>query len=203
MNIGVDIDEVLAELTEAFLEYHNHTYGTSFKKKDMFSYAYHEVIGGTEEETKKKLMTFFDTDFFRNIKTVHGAKEAIALLAQKHKLSVITARPHFIRQQTEHLIESHFPKYFSTITLTNQWHGAGAKRYKSEVCKERKVSIMIDDSLYHAKDCAAQGIHVLLIDINYPWNHTSEKLPENIKRVQSWKEIITEINNYEKSNGRK
>jgi len=197
MNIGVDIDEVLAELTEAFLEYHNRTYGTSFKKKDMFSYSYHEVIGGTEEETRQKLLAFFNTDFFRNIKTVEGAKEAIALLAKKHQLSIITARPHFIRQQTEHLIESHFPKYFSSIILTNQWHGIGAKRSKSEVCKERKVSIMIDDSLHHAKDCAAQGIYVLLMDIDYPWNQATE-LPENIKRVHSWEEIVTEIDNYGK-----
>ena len=202
MNIGVDIDEVLAELTEAFLGYHNSLYGTKLKKKDMFSYSYHEVIGEKEEETRQKLLHFFNSDFFHNIKTVQGAQKAIALLAKEHKLSIITARPHFIRQQTEYLIENNFPTYFTSITLTNQWHGRGAKRSKSEVCKEMNVSIMIDDSLHHALDCASQGVYVLLMDINYPWNQTSEKLPENIKRVHSWKEIVAEIKSYGKNNGR-
>lgn len=201
MNIGVDIDEVLAELTEAFLAYHNHTYGTNLKKKDMFTYSYHEVIGETEKETRIKLLDFFNTDFFHNINTVNGAKRAIALLAKEHQLSVITARPQIIRRQTEQLIANNFPKYFSTITLTNQWHGVGKKRSKSEVCKEKNISIMIDDSLHHAKDCASKGIYVLLADFGYPWNQATE-LPENIKRVHSWKEIMTEINNYGKKHGR-
>lgn len=196
MNIGVDIDEVLAELTEAFLKYHNHTYETKLKKKDMFSYSYHEVIGDTEEEMKQKILKFFNTDFFHNIKTVSGAKRAIALLAKEHQLSVITARPHIIRPQTEQLITHHFPKHFSTINLTNQWHGEGQKRSKSEVCKEKNIAVMIEDSLYHARDCAAQGIYVLLVDFGYPWNQVSEKLPENIKRVHSWKEITEEIARY-------
>lgn len=202
MNIGVDIDEVLAELTEAFLEYHNDIYGTSFKKKDMFSYSYHKVIGGTEEEMRQKVLEFFNTEFFHNLKTVSGAKKAIALLAKKHQLSVITARPHVIRQQTEQLIARHFPKHFSSITLTNQWHGEGQRSFKSEVCKKKNISIMIEDSLHHAKDCAAQGIYVLLVDFKYPWNQTSEKLPENIKRVHSWKEIVEEIDRYGKNTRR-
>ena len=138
MNIGIDVDEVLAELVEAFLEYHNHTYGTKYTKKDMFSYSFHEVLGGTEEEAKLKILDFFATDFFCNLKLVAGAKEGIASLAEKHQLSIITARPHLIRQQTEQLIAEHFPNYFSNITLTNQWHGAGKKLRKSDVCTEKK-----------------------------------------------------------------
>jgi len=47
---------------------------------------------------------------------------------------------------------------------------------------------MIEDSPEQAKDCASNGIDVLLLD--RPWNQIA--LPENITRVRSWKEI-TEI----------
>lgn len=200
MHIGVDMDEVLVEHMEAFLDYHNYNYGTKLEKKDMFSYSLNKVIGGSDQETRKKLLHFFESDFFHNMKMVSGARTAIAQLAKEHQLSVVTARPLVIREQTEQFITHKFPSLFSSVNLTNQWHGVGEKRNKSEVCKEKKISIMIDDSLKHALDCASQGIYVLLADFNYPWNQTTEKLPENIKRVHSWKEIITEINNYGKNN---
>lgn len=202
MNIGIDVDEVLAEMVEAFLEYHNHTYGTNYVKKDMFSYSFHKVLGGTEEETKKKILDFFTTDFFYDLKLVAGAKEGIASLAKNYQLSVITARPHLIRQQTEQLIAKHFPNYFSTITHTNEWHGVGKALRKSEVCTEKNISVMVDDSLKHAIDCASKGIYVLLADFGYPWNQ-ADRLPKNVKRVHSWEEIVEEIARYEKSKSRR
>ena len=65
-----------------------------------------------------------------------------------------------------------------------------------------KISVMIDDSLKHARDCASQGVYVLLADFGYPWNQTA-KLPENIKRVHSWKEIVDEVARYETRHPRK
>lgn len=197
MNIGIDVDEVLADLVEAFLEYHNHNYGTNYAKKDMFSYSFHEVLGETEEEFKQKVLDFFTTDFFNNTRLVAGAKEGIASLAKKHQLYVITARPQLIRPQTEKLIAENFPNYFSTVTLTNEWHGAGKMIRKSEVCTEKNISIMVDDSLIHAHDCASKGVYVLLADFGYPWNRAGQ-LPKNIKRVHSWKEIVEEVAEYEK-----
>lgn len=202
MNIGVDIDEVLAELLESFLEYHNLKYKTNTKKKDMFAYSFREVFGGTEEENQQKVLDFFKSNHFHTIKPVKGALEIIKLLAPEHRLCIITARPHVIRQETEQWLSNHFPNSFHCINLTNQWHGVGEKQLKSQVGKKHKIDIMIDDSLHHALDCASQGIHVLLADFGYPWNK-SEKLPENIKRVRSWEEIIEEIESYGQKNGRK
>ena len=201
MNIGVDVDDVLAELMEAYLLYHNQHYNTKTQKKDMFTYSYREVFGGTEEENQQKVLKFFKTKYFQNIKPVLGAQKIIKELAKEHQLCIITARPHIIKQETEQWLSSHFADAFHCISLTNQWHGVGKKILKSEIGKQQKINIMIDDSLHHAKDCASQGIYVLLADFGYPWNQVSEKLPENIKRVHSWKEIVDEIARYGKENG--
>ncbi|MDO8511136.1 MAG: hypothetical protein Q7S55_03135 [Nanoarchaeota archaeon] len=202
MIIGVDIDEVLAELLEAYLRYYNQKYNTKTQKEEMFSYSFREVLGGTEEENQQNLLDFFKSEYFQNIKPVKGALKSINLLAQKHRLCIITARPHIIQKETEQWLLKHFPDDFHSINLTNQWHGKGEKQLKSEVGKKQNIQIMIDDSLQHALDCAAQGIYVLLADFSYPWNQTSEKLPENIKRVRSWEEIVAEINSYGKKHGR-
>lgn len=202
MNIGIDVDEVLAELLEAFLEYHNQNYNTKLQKKDMFSYSFHKVLGGTDKDTRKKLLDFFDTDLFHKIKPVPGSLKAVSKLVQEHQLCIITARPHIIRVQTEQWLQQHFPDCFQSVNLTNQWHGEGAKQLKSEIGRKKRIDIMIDDSLNHAQDCASQGIYTLLADFQYPWNK-AENLPENIKRVHSWKEIVTEINNYGRDNGRR
>ncbi len=203
MIIGIDIDEVLAELLEAYLKYHNQKYNTSAQKKDMFSYSFQEVFGGTEEETRQKVYDFFKSEHFQNIKPVKGALRTIKQLAKEHQLCIITARPHIIQKETEQWLAQHFPDCFQNITLTNQWHGSGGKEgLKSEIGKEKQIKIMIDDSLKHALDCASQGIYVLLADFDYPWNKT-EKLPENIKRVHSWEEIAEEIEKNGKEHGRK
>mgnify|MGYP001599086336 FL=1 len=170
MIIGIDVDEVLAEMLEAFLEFHNQNYKTALQKKDMFSYSFHEVIGGTDEETRKKLIAFFDTDLFQNIRPVQGSLEAISRLAKEHKLCIITARPNILRVQTERWLQQYFPDCFQSIDLTNQWHGEGSRKLKSEVGKKNKIDMMIDDSLHHAQDCASQGIYTLLADFQYPCN---------------------------------
>ncbi|MEK6905956.1 MAG: hypothetical protein AABX24_06145 [Nanoarchaeota archaeon] len=193
MNIGVDIDEVLAELMDSYFQYHNQKYNTNVQKKDMFSYSFSDVFGGTEEENRLKVLDFFKSEQFHNLKLVNGALDTIKQLAQEHRLCVITARPHVIRQETEQWLQRHFPNCFQSINLTNQWHGVGEKQLKSSIGKKQKIDLMIDDSLSHAMDCASQGIYVLLVDFGYPWNRVSKELPEKIKRVHSLEEIIDEI----------
>lgn len=202
MIIGVDIDEVLAELLESYLEYHNQNFNTQAQKKDMFSYSFREVFGYTEEENQRRILHFFKSRHFSSIVPVKEAREAIKLLVKEHQLCIITARPHVIEEQTKQWLSTHFPNSFHCINLTNQWHGVGAKQLKSQVGKREKIDILIDDSLQHALDCASQGIYVLLADFNYPWNQTAEKLPENIKRVHSWKEIVEEIDRYGRGKSR-
>ena len=203
MIIGLDIDEVLAELLEAYLEYNNKRFNTRAQKRDMFSYSFREVFGYSEEENQKRVLDFFKSEYFQNIKPVKGAPEMVAQLAKEHQLCIITARTKVIREETEQWLLKHFSDSFHCINLTNQWHGVGEKQLKSEIGKREKIDILIDDSLHHARDCASEGIYVLLMDINYPWNQVSEKLPENIKRVHSWEEIVEEIDRYGRENKRK
>lgn len=210
MNIGLDIDEVLLRLLDAFILYHNHAYGTRVVKDDFRSYSFEEILGGSKEEMKEKVLHFYTTPYFKDIQPVPGSQQGIARLAgadrseRKNLLYVITARAAGIKDQTQESLAYHFPNRFSGVELTDQWFGTSAEkpRTKSSVCVDKNIEVMVEDSLMHALDCAAAGIKVLLLDLGYGWNQTSEKLPENIKRAHSWEEIVTEINSYGKEHGR-
>jgi len=101
---------------------------------------------------------------------------------------VITSRPNFIRDKTCAWVEKYFPGTFEDIVLTDQYSASRNRVLKSEICSERGIELIIEDSLDHAVDCARAGIKSLLIDC--PWNNYSPDIPIEIRKVNSWEEIV-------------
>ena len=62
---------------------------------------------------------------------------------------------------------------------------------KGEFCDDLGIEIMIDDSAGFANECAAPNRKVFLI--NQPWNKAAKVKP-GIIRVNSWEEIMKQIN---------
>ena len=188
MLIGVDLDEVLADLLSAFIRYHNEKYGTSLQREDFRSYDLWKAWGGTLEDAVQKVKDFYKTDYFRNINPVQGSIEVIDTLSKTNELIVITSRPHYIRRETKNWIEHYFPEKFSKVYfVTNPYQPGIYKRSKSDICAELGVNILIEDCLDYARECASRGTSVFLLDS--PWNR-SEELPSGVMRVKSWNEIL-------------
>lgn len=188
MRIGIDVDGVLAELVPALIEFHNNEYGTNLKFEDFFSFKANRVWGGTLEEAIQKVEEFLKSHYFEKIQPIKESINGINALKQKHKLFVISTRQSFVHEKTINWLEKHFPSTFSKTFFANYWEKDKPKILKSEVCLKKRISILIEDELDWAIECAEKGIRVLLFDT--PWNQTKEELPENIQRVFSWKEII-------------
>lgn len=191
MKIGIDLDAVVADMMSPLIDFHNKKYGTNFKIADHITFSIEKIWKCTEEEAIRRCFEFFQSDFLNQIKPVPGAVEGINLLSNQHELHVITSRPDLLNKHTSNWIEEYFPKKFKSINHSNQFSKKGSiKRKKSNICKELKIDLMIEDHLEYALDCASLDIKVLLM--NMPWNQTKE-LPKNIIRVNSWKEIINII----------
>lgn len=192
MKIAVDVDEILANLIDPVIAFHNEQFQTSLVRNDFTSYNFDEVWGGTHVEAIQKVHQFFETEHFRNIRPVVGAVEGVQKLKEKHDLFVVTSRQSVVEEQTKAWLNQHFPEMFKEIHVTNGFSLSGQKRLKKDVCKQVGASLLIDDCLEYALDCAAAGIPVVMLD--YPWNQTKPgELPENVKRVFSWEEILREI----------
>ncbi|MFH1682370.1 MAG: hypothetical protein ABIA37_01100 [Candidatus Woesearchaeota archaeon] len=191
MKIGIDIDEVLADFVNPFLDYYNWGYETSFCREQIISYNFWEVLPTAKEETYHLVRDFHNTDSFKNLPLIDGSQEAVSRLEQDHNLFVITSRSYsLVGKATEDWLEQHFPQKFSQVYFTGSWSDQPDKS-KHQLCSELGLDLMIEDNLDYAKKCS-QVTQVYLMDC--PWNQGNH-LPERIIRVKNWPEIMQSIKN--------
>ena len=62
------------------------------------------------------------------LRLVPGAKEALATLAKKYDLVIVTSRQHVIAEDTHKWVEEHFPDTFKSILFGNHWGLHGEKK---------------------------------------------------------------------------
>ncbi len=192
MKIGVDLDGVLSQTIPAIIEFHNNTYGTNFVLEKFSSNDYWEVWGGTKNEAIDKVHEFYKTNYFKDIKPVEGALEALNILKKNNSLVIITARADIIADTTREWVGKYFPNIFSEIYFTNHFAQEGTEKTKREFCDSLDINILIEDVVKYAIECVTPNRKVLILDC--PWNKDAS-LPEGIERVYSWEEILEKIGN--------
>jgi len=186
MRIGVDMDGVLANFTPKLVKFHNFVYRLNHPTSGYTVYDLTKAWNCSQTEVVKRIHDFYRSDLFKTIKPVKDAKKGMHYLSKKHDLVLITSRPYFIEQLSITWLDNNFPGHFKKIVHTNQVTQSHEKKKKSEVCKEEKIDLMIDDALEFAVDCATAGIKVLLFDAI--WNQ-EKNLHQNITRIFGWKNI--------------
>ena len=133
-------------------------------------------------------MDFYNCPRFEQLKPVAGAKNAVKKLNLNHQLFAITSRPDVTEPMTRIWIKRNFLDGFQGVHFSNHFVlQTKNKKTKSDICKQLGVEIMIDDHIDYALDCSQNGIPVLLMDAT--WNQ-DEVLPENVRRVKGWREIL-------------
>ena len=188
--IGIDVDEVLAEHLDKLIEFLEIEKNIFIKRDDFFSYYWPDVLKISLEEAINIDEEFKESDFFETILPLKNSKDIIENLKNNHELFVITARPIEFKEKTEKWINNYFEDYFEEIIHSScPEFFDGVKKTKSEICLEKNIDIIIEDSKKTSLDCASKGIKVLLLD-NY-WNQNCEH--ENIIRVKDWNEIKKKI----------
>jgi len=197
MIIGVDLDEVLAGVLPELIKYHNDKYNTNFEKEQFNSFDLWKIWNCTKEESLERVFDFYNSKYFRNIQPVEGSQEAIDILSKKHDLVVITSRASVVKDKSIEWLSNYFPDKFSKACFTSPWYEEESGYEKAQACKELKVKVHIDDNLSFARKCSENGTKVLLY--NQPWNQLdkSDSLPENMKRVYSWNDIVEKIQGLE------
>ena len=189
MIIGTDLDDVLTDFVGGLAKYLNKFYGTSFTRDDFYTFDLQEVWGGTREEAIQKVLDFYRSDFFKNLKPFEDAQEAVNLLSQKHEMIIITSRPRFIEKETVTWVEKYFPGNFSKIYFAKDHADINQGKEKLEICEEVNVDVLIDDCLEHLTK-HKNNTRLFLYDA--PWNR-NKFTPNGIERVKSWKEIVRKI----------
>lgn len=193
MIIGVDLDGVVAELHSPIVKWHNRVYETSHTVSDITRYDLTKLWGGTPEEVKRKIGEFYQSLEFANVEPIVGAITGTHYLASRlrRQMAIITARPHYLEEQTRQWLGKHFPERFSEVFFTDTIFKTSISK-KPEICRTQGVDLMIEDSAEEAIDCANEGLPVLLL--RRPWN-AGHEFPKGslVTPVRSWADIVREV----------
>ena len=188
--IAVDIDDVLLNFMKGLVNFYNSKYGTSFKKRDIFSYKLEESFGITKKERLRRLDEFYSSPFFSELEPIPRAQEALDFLNKENEIIIVTSREINLKKITESSLERNFKGKYSELFYSKNYSQLGGKS-KAEICLEQRASVLIEDCLMYTLDCNAKGIPAFLMD--KPWNKTDLK-GTLVKRVRNWKEILEKIN---------
>ena len=188
MKIAIDIDEVVVEFVRGYIRILARK-GIKADYDKTNTYNLWEAYSITREDSIKYAEEFYESESFENIELVEGAKDAINSLEKKNELFFLTSRPASIKDKTHQFIKKHFPNSNINLVFAGDFHKDNGKT-KAEICRELGISIIVEDNKNYALECAKSGIQVFLIA--KPWNVDSES-HENIKKVNSWSEILDNI----------
>lgn len=192
VTIGVDIDDVIADFIPTLVLFHNDLYGSNLTKNHFVSYDFWKVWGGTKEEAVFKVNEMLtNPTYFRKIPPLDNSIPSLRKLKDEGAiLHAITGRRNSALNSTMEWINTYFPDFFTSIHFTNSYCLEGKSEKKSKICKDLGVTVIIEDHITHALDCAENDIRVLLFDC--PWNKNTP-VHEKIERVFSWNEVIEKV----------
>lgn len=187
--IAIDVDDVLANSTEAFRVLVNDHLKVNLSPEDYRIRAdydrYYEEVWERNGLSDRVNYADFEAGMIEDQSHIepHGdAKRTLEKLAQCYKVIIVTSRPVSWRKATEKWIERHFPNIFSAILFTEETHG----KTKGQLCKEYGADWLIDDNVEHAQSALDENIEVILFG-NYGWHH---KAPLHMHRRGTWKEVL-------------
>lgn len=193
--LAIDIDETIAQLMPSLISFHSETYGEPHYHMDHFhTLAFHEVWGGTPEETTNKIEEYYLSPHFKAIQPIPEAKEYLLDLKSHFDLHVVTARGHNVREETINWLNTHYTDIFKDFHFGNLYGINGIKKKKSQLCQEIGALALVDDSFHYATDCAENGIPVILFG-KYAWNKYQSYLDNHheehdlIERATQWAEV--------------
>jgi len=195
IRIGVDIDDVTAEFTDALRLWVNTAAGVDlqphhYQTKHEY-WAHFKAVWA-----ENKIVDLVDYDRFDNeltvnqshVKVVAGAKEAIALLKQKYDIVFITSRPPAQHDATRQWLDEHIDPSMP-LYLANNPTVQSNPQSKGELCVELDVQLLIDDNAENCQDARDNGADAILFG-DYGWNaHASESL----HRCSNWQEVLEYI----------
>ncbi len=188
VNIGIDIDGVLADSVPSFLQLLNLLHGKQWTPADITTYRFEDALGINEDDAAHFWKLFARQGGWSRIKPVRGAVEFTARLAKKHAIILITGRPrHYVEIETKAWLRQHKIAYDELIFIDR------LNKLQASQQAGRRLDLFIEDSYEYGRPLADAGIPLLLID--YPWNRDIAPHPciRRIRALADAHKIIAEL----------
>lgn len=180
MRIGVDIDGVLADSLPLWINELNRFFNKNKRLEEIHLYD----ICQTYEITTGELHNFLARKgkyLMSKPLPVIGASHYLSRIKQYHDIYIVTARDELYRRETRGWLKKHGLPYDELLLL--------GSHEKKEACLEKKLNLLVEDTLEIGIKVSAAGVPVFLMDA--PYNQGA--LPGLVYRKRSWDEIYRSI----------
>ena len=197
MNIGIDIDDTIANTYDVIFNYaQNYTINDIKREikdvnrneiKHMYCREFHKW---TEKEDKEFLDNYYEKIVLEVMPKMYAVENIKRLKESGDKIYLITARFLSDKFDVENLMKDWLEKYdikYDKLILNSQ--------DKVIAAKENNIDIFIDDSIKNCTEMAKTGIKTYMMDTIVNKDFESE----NIERVYSWPHLYQRIENYKKN----
>ncbi len=194
MKIAIDVDDVLADFSGAFIEFQKKKYNLDLEpiKNLLYGSEWMDRSNLSREEGIRRIMEFVESDKTKNLETVEGSQPAVEKLGEKFKLVALTGRPASVADVTKKWLEEKFFGVFSDLLITDAHIFHEGKKDKGELCIENGIKLLIDDLPRYCLECASVDVSSFLFD--QPHNqHFDEQEYSEITRVNSWEDVIQKL----------
>lgn len=180
MNIGLDLDGVLADVVTPFCEILSKENDFSFKPLDVTDYNFVKCVPPHLMQPALKLIK--NPDLFKQVKPFTEAPKFVRELSENNSVYIITSRPSNLTELTGEFVQTYFP----TIK------GIFFNRKKGPVAKQLKCRAFLDDYPKNIEEISHYRIKSFLLDTTY-----NRKIMTGdsrfVKRVFSLSDFLEEI----------
>lgn len=185
--ITVDIDDVVADSTEAFRLAVNERTGASLTSEDyrMPHPNYHEYYEYVWKSHGLNVV-YDEISMSMQIDQSHvaliaGAKRALAELSQRYRIAFITARSVSWEDATQVYMGAKLSDVKAEVHFMKKRAGVS----KGQICRELGASWHIDDNPEACQSVVDEGVQAILFG-KYGWHHT---IPAGIIRCENWQAV--------------
>lgn len=187
-HIALDLDEVLCPFARPFHSFHRGNRRCSSKPMKYYNFARH--YGMSDHQSKLEVASFYNSKECADITPLEFSQDAVSLLNEQYMLTVVTGRQYYARDVTYDFIDKYFHGMFHDVIFTNSFSLNGPEVSKSDVCKDIKAGLLIDDNLNTCIDVTNEELDAYLFG-DYDWNRGSSKNAYiHIPRISNWENFI-------------
>lgn len=188
--IAVDIDDVLADSIQRFIDYIEVEHGVRIEKS-VYSLEgeylnYHERVLRAHDidgdGIVDKFFTTFESDQ-SDVKVIESADTTLSHLSERYDIVAISARPKIYEPETQRWIQDNFSGVFKDVRCIDTFNSAETK---GSVCNKIGAEYLVDDHISHCRSVLEYGISPVLFG-EYGWNINDDQ--GLFVRCRNWEEV--------------
>lgn len=191
--IAIDIDDVIADTTEALRQTANQIPGVQLTKDHYQApgeyWGYYEAVWARNNVDHLVSFDTLHTDMATDqshVKLITGAKTALEKLSKKYRIVLVTSREVEWIETTNKWVMSNLGEYVEDIVFVHHKNTDG--RTKGDACLELGASWLIDDNVDHCKSAKQQGVEAILFG-SYGWNIDAKEV-SGLNKALNWGKVL-------------